>query len=389
MINEVNLREYGGTVDLASQYRELFPVAQRYVYLNHASVSPLSKPVHDAMARMLDGVSEHADRKFEEWEQMIILARAAAARLVNAQPHQIAFLRNTSEAVSVVANGMEWHDGDNIVSAAAEFPANVYPWARLKASGVELRLQPDCDGLVDTDALLSLVDERTRVVAVSWVQFGTGQRLDIQRIGRFCRERGILHVIDAVQGLGALQLDVERDFVDAFAAGGHKFLLGPKGAGVLYLSERALERVTPTVIGWTAVKDYHDYLIHDLDFREGALRFEGGTLNEIGICGLGQAIELFLKAGPEKIEQHLLSLNEYFTRKVEGRGYQVIGTGKRDDRSAIVVFEGEGVSADETCQRLAARDIIVSTRFGRLRVAPHFYNSREDIDRLVEALPKI
>ena len=389
MIDEVNPRECAGVADLASQYRQLFPVTQRYVYLNHASVSPLSKPVHDAMARMLDGVSEHADRKFEEWEQVIMLARAAAARLVNAQPHQIAFLRNTSEAVSVVANGMEWHKGDNIVSAAVEFPANVYPWARLKAGGVELRLQPDRDGLVDTDALLSLVDERTRVVAVSWVQFGTGQRLDIRRIGRFCRERGILHVVDAIQGLGALQLDVERDFVDAFAAGGHKFLLGPKGAGLLYLSERALERVTPTVIGWTAVKGYHDYLIHDLDFREGALRFEGGTLNEIGICGLGQAIELFLKAGPEKIEQHLLSLNEYFTRNVEERGYQVIGTGKREDRSAIVVFEGEGVPAEETCQRLAARDIIVSTRFGRLRVAPHFYNSREDVDRLVEALPRI
>jgi selenocysteine lyase/cysteine desulfurase len=341
------------------------------------------------MTKMLKGVSECADRKFEEWERGTMLARSAAARLVNAQPHQIAFTRNTSEAISIIANGLEWHAGDNIVSAAAEFPANIYPWSRFKGQGVELRLQADSDGLVDTDALLSLVDERTRVVAISWVQFGTGQRLDIRRIGQFCRERGILHVVDAIQGLGALQLDVERDSVDAFAAGGHKFLLGPKGAGVLYLSERALERVTPTVIGWTAVKDYHDYLIHDLNFREGALRFEGGTLNEVGICGLGQAIELFLRVGPEKIEQYLLSLNEYLARNVEERGYRVISTGRREDRSAIVVFEGEGFSADDACQRLASLGIIVSTRLGRLRVAPHFYNSREDIDKLVEALPRL
>lgn len=316
-------------------------------------------------------------------------ARAAAARLVNAQPHQIAFARNTSEAISVIANGMKWQAGDNIVSAAAEFPANIYPWSRLAAGGVELRLQPDCRGLVDTDALLSLIDERTRVVAVSWVQFGTGQRLDIKRIGEFCRQRDILHVVDAIQGLGALQLDVERDCVDAFGAGGHKFLLGPKGAGLLYLSERALEKVTPAMIGWTAVKDYHDYLIHDLDFRDGAVRFEGGTLNEIGICGLGQAIELFLRVGPEKIEQHLLSLNEYLTCNVEERGYRVISTGRREDRSAIVVFEGEGFSAEDACQRLASLGIITSARLGRLRVAPHFYNSRADIDRLVEALPRL
>jgi cysteine desulfurase / selenocysteine lyase len=389
MINEANLRENDAIADFVTQYRHLFPVTKRYVYLNHASVSPLSTPVCGAMRNVLDGVSEHADRKFGEWEQEISLARGAAARLVNAQPDQIAFLRNTSEAISVIANGMEWRAGDNIVSPAGEFPANVYPWARLKDRGVELRLQPQREGMVDSDELLSLVDERTRIVAVSWVQFGTGQRLDIRRIGRFCRERNILFVVDAIQGLGALHLDVERDYVDAFAAGGHKFLMGPKGAGLLYVSERVLQRVTPSVIGWTAVRDYDDYLAHDLAYREGALRFEGGTLNEVGICGLGQSLELFLKVGPEKIEQHLLSLNQYLTITVEERGYRVLTTGKLEDRSAIIVFDADGFSADDTCRRLASLGIIVSTRLGRLRVAPHFYNSCADIDRLVEALPRI
>ncbi len=371
------------------QYRQLFPITQRYVYLNHASVSPLSTPVHDSMVAMLNGVSQFADRKFEEWEHTTTLARNAAARLVNAQPHQIAFLRNTSETLSVIANGMKWKAGDNIVSAAAEFPANIYPWSRLAANGVELRLQPDHNGLVDTDELLSLVDERTRIVAISWVQFGTGQRLDIRRIGQFCRDRNILHVVDAVQGLGALQLDVERDYVDAFGASAHKFLLGPKGVGLLYVSDRALEKVSPTVVGWTAVKDYHDYLIHDLNFRDGAVRFEGGTLNEVGICGLGQAIELFLAAGPENIEQYLLSLNQYLTHNLEERGYRVINSPRSAERSAIVVFEGEPCSAEKICLHLASLDIIVSTRLGKIRVAPHFYNTREDVDRMVEALPSM
>jgi cysteine desulfurase/selenocysteine lyase len=384
---KLNVREEQLGDDLATQYRHLFPITKRYVYLNHASVSPLSTSVYDSMAAMLDGVLQHADRNFTEWERVTTSARCAAARLVNAKPHQIAFLRNTSEGLSVIANGFKWEAGDNIVSTTAEFPANIYPWARLRALGVELRLQHDREGWVDTDELLSLVDKRTRILAVSWVQFASGQRLDIRRIGQFCRDRNVLHVVDAVQGLGALELDVERDHVDAFAAGGHKFLLGPKGVGLLYLSDRALERVSPTVVGWTAVKNYQDYLIHDLDFRDGSLRFEGGTLNEVGICGLGQAIEQFLAVGPKNIEHYLLALNQYIARKLRERGYRVMDSCAAEEHSAIVVFQGKPCSADETCRHLASLDIVISTRLGRLRVAPHFYNSREDVDKMIDALP--
>lgn len=375
--------------DLAVQYRQLFPVTERYVYLNHCSVSPLSSRVYDCMVEMLDGVSRHADRKFEEWEQTTTRARAAAARLVKAQSHQIAFVRNTSEGLSVVANGLKWRSGDNIVSATTEFPTNIYPWKRLRELGVELRLQGESGGLVDTDELLSLVDERTRIVAISWVQFATGQRLDLKRIGQFCRNRGILHVVDAVQGLGALKMDVETDSVDVFAAGGHKFLLGPKGLGLLYMSDHALQKISPAFVGWTSVRNYHDYLIHDLDYRNGAVRFEGGSLNEVGIAGLGQSLETFLSAGPERVERYLLSLNQYITHRLEERGYRVMNSENRQQASAIIVFEGKPCSSEEICRALASQEIIVSARLGRVRVAPHFYNSREDIDRMMEALPPI
>jgi cysteine desulfurase / selenocysteine lyase len=341
------------------------------------------------MMKMLDGIMEHGDRKFEQWEQIVVAARESAARLVNAQSHQIAFVRNTSEALSFIANGVHWRAGDNIVSAAMEFPANVYPWARLRDIGVELRLHPGHDGWVDTEELLSLVDERTRIVAVSWVQFATGQRLNIRRIGQFCRDRNILHVVDAVQGLGALQLNVEEDYVDAFAAGGQKFLLGPKGVALLYVSDQALQQISPTVVGWTAVKNYTDYQIHDLDFRDGALRYEGGTLNQVGICGLGQALDLFLAAGPEKIEEHLVLLSQYIKQKLKQRGYVVISSDKPEEHSAIITFESNSHSAEEICSHLASMNIIVSSRVGKIRVAPHFYNSKGDIDQMIEALPQI
>jgi cysteine desulfurase/selenocysteine lyase len=373
---------------LPKEYRAHFPITERYIYMNHASVSPPSIEVRDAMAQLMDGVTRHGCRKFPEWEQSNDWARSAAARLVNAQPHEIAFLRNTSEALSVVANGVTWQPGDNIVGISVEFPANIYPWLRLaRESQVELRLQEAHNGWVDVDELLSRIDERTRLVSVSWVEFGSGQRLDIRRIGKFCRERDILFVVDAVQGLGALQLDVEVDCVDAFAAAGHKFLLGPKGVALLYVSDRVLEQIRPTVIGWTAVKNFRDYQIHDFDFREGAARFEGGTLNEVGICGLGHAIDLFLTAGPIRIEQYLLSLSEYLSQRLADKGYAVLNSGKAEERSAIVVCEHPDRSADEIFARLEERNIVVSSRLGRLRIAPHFYNSREDVDALMDALP--
>jgi selenocysteine lyase/cysteine desulfurase len=312
----------------------------------------------------------------------------AAAKLVNAEARQIAFVRNTSEALSIVANGVDWKLGDNVVSTAVEFPANVYPWARISAAhGVQLRLQPEIDGRIEVENLLSLVDDRTRVVTVSWVQFASGQRLDIRRIGQFCRNREILFVVDAVQGLGAFELDVIRDYVDVFASAAHKFLLGPKGIALLYLSDWALERVRPTVIGWTAVENYRDYLTHDLNLRDGAVRFEGGTLNEVGICGLGAAIELLLRAGPQRIEQYLIALGVHLIERLNERGYRIVSPRQFSDASAIIVCCHPDFPADRVCSHLDSQNIITSARLNRLRIAPHFYNTLADVEALIDALP--
>ena len=375
---------------LPGSFRSLFPITETCIYLNHAGAAPLSRPARDGMVKALDGIMNGGSLMGDALEQIQEEARCRAARLVNAKPHQIAFLRNTSDAISAIANGISWRSGDNIVSSAVEFPANAYPWSRVAAAcGVEMRVtNPGGRGLVSEDEILELIDDRTRVVALSWVQFASGQRLDIRRIGKFCRERNILFVVDAIQGLGALQLDVERDFVDAFATGANKYLLSTKGVSLLYLSDRALEIVRPTVIGWTAVKDYSDYVTHDtIDFREGAARFEGGALNVVGICGLGEAIDLFLKAGPANIEQYILSLSVYLSAALEERGYRVVSPHDPRAMSAIVVCRHDRYSPEELCERLGERNIITSARHEGLRISFHFYNTQADLDALLNALP--
>lgn len=372
--------------------RSLFPVTKKFIYMNHAAVSPLSKPVRDAMVGITDDVMLNGTGNYDDWYRTYELARGAAARLVNAQPHELAFMPNTSAAISAIANGLELRSGDNIVSCEVEFPANVYPWMRLKEElGITMKLAPERDGRVDPDELISLMDDRTRIVTLSWVQFASGFRSDLARIGRECRARGVFFMVDAIQGLGALKLDVERDYVDAFAADGHKYLLGTEGAAVLFVSDRVIERVKPTVLGWTSVKKYdqfsHSALDYKLDYRDGALRFECGSLNTVGVYGLRAALDLFLEVGPERIEEYILGLSDYLAERLRDKDYEVISPRRTGEKSAIVCCKHRRLSAGELYGALRSRDIITAPRMNRLRISPHFYNTRQEVDTLVSILP--
>jgi selenocysteine lyase/cysteine desulfurase len=372
--------------------RSLFPITENYIYMNHAAVSPLSTRARDAMVGITDDVTRHGTAHYEDWYRTYEQARGSAARLVNAKPHEIAFMQNTSAAISCVANGLDLREGDNVVSCEVEFPANIYPWMRLvEERGVQMKLAPERDGRIDPGELLSLVDERTRVVTISWVQFASGFRSDLARIGKLCRERGVFFMVDAIQGLGALTLDVERDFVDAFAADAHKYLLGPEGATLLYVSDRVIDRVKPTVVGWTSVKDYdqfsHGAFDYKLDYRDGALRFECGSLNTVGVYGLGAALDLLHEVGPSKIEEYVLSLGDYLAERLTDKGYQVIGPRTPGETSAIVTCTHQTHSPGNLYHLLRSRRIITAPRMKRLRIAPHFYNTREEVDALVSALP--
>ena len=206
--------------------RKLFPITQTFAYFDHASMAPMSVKVTDAMTGFLDEVQTSGPLGFHGWMKRIQEIRASSAKLIGAQPAQMAFVANTSEGISVIANGIKWQAGDNVVSCADEFPANVYPWMNLANRRVEVKLAPSRNHKVETEDILNRIDDQTRVVALSFVQYATGQRMDLATIGRYCRQRGIFFFVDAIQGLGVLHLDVERDFVDALTANSHKFLLG-------------------------------------------------------------------------------------------------------------------------------------------------------------------
>ena len=368
--------------------RSLFPVTEKYIYLNHSAVCPLSTRVRDAMNSLVDDALHHGSVNYKDWLETYEASRTSAARLVNAKAHEIAFMRNTSDAISAVANGVEWREGDNVVACNVEFPANVYPWMRLSEErGIQLRLAEEYEGRIDPEELLSKVDDRTRVVTISWVQFASGFRSDLARIGRFCRERNIIFVVDVIQGLGGLKLDVERDYVDAFAADAHKYLLGPEGIALLFVSDRVIDRIKPTVVGWTSVKNYEQHLDYNLNYRDGALRFECGTLNSAGVYGLGAAIDLFLEIGPAEIETYLLGLSDYLAERLTAKGYNVISSRRQGETSGVVTCTHRQYSPRELYRLLQARNIITAPRANRLRISPHFYNTREEIDALIEALP--
>jgi cysteine desulfurase/selenocysteine lyase len=370
------------------EIRAQFPVTKTYIYMNHSAVSPLSVRARDAMINLVEDVTNHGANHHRDWCSAYERVRASAAQLVNARPHEIAFMRNTSDAISAVANGISWRKGDNVVTCNVEFPANIYPWMRLAEFGVKLKMAREREGRIEAEELLSLIDEQTRVVSISWVQFASGFRSDLRRIGSYCRKRGIIFFVDAIQGLGGLKLDVEGDCVDAFAADAHKYLLGPEGIALLYVSDRIIDQIKPTVVGWMSVKDYENYLDYRLDYREGALRFECGTLNTVGVYGLGAAIDLFLEVGPEKIERYLLGLSDYLAEALESKGYKVVSSRRPGEASAIVTCTHPKWSPRELYRSLLAKNIITAPRAGRLRISPHFYNTREEVDALIEALPK-
>ncbi len=370
--------------------RELFPVTNNYVYLNHAAVAPLPLPVYEAMQRYTQDLLDNGLVHWRKWGAAVDRVRGLAAQLIHAKPAEIAFAANTSTGLSFVANGLEWQAGDNIVTADCEFPSNQQPWLRLqKAFGVEIRSARERDGRLDTEEILNLIDDRTRVVALSFVEYASGFRNDLAAIGNYCRARDVLFVMDAIQGLGALQLDVEACCIDALAADAHKFLLGPDGVAVLFVSERILERVQPTVVGWTSVKHPFDFTRSEKEFADGARRFEPGSLNTAGIVGLGAAMELMLQIGTAEIERYLLDLTDYLCDCLQSLGYHIVSSRRDGEASAIVCCTHERYSAEFLHAHLEAQRIIVTPRLGRLRISPHFYNTRDDMDALLVALSRL
>jgi selenocysteine lyase/cysteine desulfurase len=339
------------------------------------------------MSMLAETVSRSGDRLWADRMEEVERVRGLAARLLGArQTREVAFVENTSTALSLAAEGLDWKPGDNVVGAALEFPSNVYPWMSLAARGVEYRRAQERDGRIDPEELFSLIDSRTRMLALSWVQYASGFRADLARLGRACRELGILFVVDVIQGLGALPLDVEADFIDVAAASAHKWLLGPEGIALLYVSDRVVERLRPVRSGWRSMRDPFQWTDFDFTWNEGARRFESGTFNVYGILALGGSLEILLAVGAEEIEPRVLALANRAARGLADLGFAVVSSHRRGETSGIVTAVPAGRSAEELVKRLNERGVVVAARAGRLRIAPHFYNTADEIERCLEEL---
>jgi cysteine desulfurase/selenocysteine lyase len=370
-------------IDL-SRYRAEFPVNS--IYMNHAAVAPISRRVLNAMFGLLEDVHCCGAEHWEKWLETYEATRRSAARLLNADPHEIAFTKNTSEGISFFANGLDWQPGDEVVSIDSEFPANVYPWKHQERKGVRLRLVEETQGRLSLEAIASALTLRTRVVAVSFVQFLSGYRLDLEKLGQICADRGCLLFVDAIQGLGAFPVDVRRSRIAGLAADGHKWLLGPEGAALLFLSREVMDRVLPSTVGWASVRSWNDFSSRALVWREDARRFEAGSLNTAGIYGLGAALDLLLEVGIDAISERILDLTTRLRRGLLDKGHWVFGPLDRSEASGIVSFVPRQGQATSALERLATHRVQASERCGKVRIAPHFYNAEEEIDRVLELL---
>jgi selenocysteine lyase/cysteine desulfurase len=357
--------------------------------LNHAAVSPPPTTTIQAVEAQLRDVHENGSLNFHSWLAVKERARELLAQMLGARPEQVAFVRNTSDALSTVANGLTWKPGDNIVTFRREFPSNIYPWLRVRDTfGVEVRMCEERDGRVDLDELQSLIDDDTRVVAISQVQFASGFRADLERLGRVARQRDALFVVDVIQALGVVPLNVEAEFVDVAAGAGHKWLLSPEGVGYLYLSDRARERIEPTLVGWVSVPNPEDYLNHEQGWNRGTLAWETGTGPAALIHGFKASLDLLHQYGPERIASYLEALTDYLCDRVRPKPYEVVSSRAAGEKSHIVcIRHTDGISAMALYVHLKQQNIITAPRGDRLRIAPHLYNTREEIDQLIASLP--
>ena len=374
--------------DILNRARSLFPhTGQGKNYLNHASTSPLSSRVVNAMTTYLRNRSEGDLETYFTDLKMVSECRSLIAKLINAgSPDRIAFQINTSDAINVIASGLPWAPGDSLILNDIEFPANVYPYLNLKRLGVEIDIVKSRDGRITPDMIASRFRPRTRLVALSAVQYLSGHRADLEAIGKICRGRGIVFAVDGIQAVGAVRLDVQRMKIDALAAGAQKWQMGPHGSGFLYLTEELQERIAQANLGWLSVEDPWSFHKFDQQLAPSARRYEGGSLNMPSLHGLHAALSTLLEFGPEAIENHILAITEILRSGLAGIDRLSVVTSYPDaERAGIVTVRlPEGADSKEVFRRISAQKVFIALREGQLRFSPHFYNSPDEMRQAVD-----
>lgn len=366
------------STDLASE----FPLDPDLCYLNHAGVSPWPRRAQEAVARFAAENVQLGSERYLQWLEVEERLRERLARLIGAgSPRDIALAKNTSEALSVIACGLPWQAGDNIVGVAQEFPSNRMPWESLAERGVTFRaLDIHASETPELD-LESLCDERTRLVAVSWIQYARGRRLDLAQLGAFCRNRGILLCVDAIQGLGALPFDLSETQADFVVADGHKWMLGPEGLALLYVRPALYGQLRLQQFGWHMVQHRGDFERIDWAPASDARRFECGSPNLLGAHALEASLSLLEEVGIARVRDELEARVCHLIERIDRAGLELLSPRDPELRAGIVTFRAPGADHAALYRALSERRVVCIPRGGGIRFSPHFYTPIQVLDR--------
>jgi selenocysteine lyase/cysteine desulfurase len=369
--------------------RSLFPYLKTgKIYLGHASTAPLSTYAVDRLKEYIYVRSEGVIDDYKAVIKSIDSVKAGLGRLINTTPDRIAFTDNTNNGLNILAQSVVWKKGDRIILNDIEFPANVYPFMSLKNIGVEIDFVKSHDGIASAEDIIGAITPETRLISVSQVQFLSGYRVDLEAIGKVCSEKGIIFSVDAIQGLGAVRLDVQKSHIDFISCGTQKWLLGLQGLAFIYVSKSLQEEMEPKHTGWLSVEDAWNLLDFKLDYKTTADVFQGGTMNFPGIHVMDASLKLFEEFGFDEIEERIVENSVYFIKRLKEIGLTPYPCDvDRRYLSGIVSFKHP--EAEKILHKLLFKNIISSLREGGIRFAHHFYNTKEDIDIVINALVEI
>jgi cysteine desulfurase/selenocysteine lyase len=366
--------------------RTYFPYLKNgIIYFNHASTAPINIKVKERIEEFIKERSEEALDDYWAFKAVADETKEVIGRMINCDADRIAFLDNTTNGIIWLTFGINWKRGDRVILNDVEFPANVYPFLQLKDKGVEVDFIKSENGIVTAEEVIDAIKPNTKIISISFVQFLSGYKVDLEKIGKVCKRKGIIFSVDSIQGLGAVRLDVEKCNIDFLANGTQKWLLGLQGLAFIYVRKELQERMNSAPIGWLAVKNAWDLLHFDLTTKETAERFQPGTLNNIGIYAFNSSMKFFKEFGFDEIEEQVLSNSKYFINELEKIGFESpLYSLPEKHLSGIVSFKTE--NGEKILGYLKQKKIVCSLREGYIRFAPHFYNTKQEIDKVIDEL---
>ncbi|HEX7357961.1 MAG TPA: aminotransferase class V-fold PLP-dependent enzyme [Ignavibacteriaceae bacterium] len=369
--------------------RNNFPYLKNGItYFNHASTGPISTLVLNRLTKLLKEKSENNIDDYPSFLKVVEETKKLLADLINCDADRTAFVDNTSNGLNILAQSIGWKKGDRILLNDVEFPANVYPFLNLKRLGVEVDFVKSENGIVTADQIINSIKPETKMVSVSFVQFLSGYKINLEKIGNHCRANKIIFCVDGIQGIGTMKLDVKKCKIDFLSCGTQKWLLGMQGLAFIYVDEDLQKNMIPSNVGWLSVINAWQLLDYKLALKTSAGVFQGGTLNTFGIYAFNTSLTLFKEFGFDNIQSTVLSNTKYFINKLKNIGLDCVLSNCSDEELAgIVTIKPK--NPEIIFEQLEKQKIICSIREGLIRFSPHFYNSYQEIDKVVEELQKI